>query len=398
MTDKIRELLDQRASELEKAEKLNETAEAENRDLSPEELKTFEAHMDSVRAFDARVERAEKLAAEPRHASTRPVERNQAPAVIKQRGDTFQSAMGAYLRRNDTGGLSGLMNENGEIEFRASNATDMNIGTAADGLYAVPTGFYNQVIARRDEGDLASKLRVRNIPGKGTTVNAPLDAEADGEFVSTSEAVAFDLDAPALGTKAFTLVKYSKQILLSVELLRDEDAKLMAFLSDFVARGMAKKRNELLITEVGTNGTSFKTFASTAAIVAGEPEAIVGNNDLDAYLDDNGSVAWVTRPSTHWAIKSITGNPRLYAGANESELLGYPVFKSSKVASPAAAAKSVYFGNWNYVGMREGDGFTLLRDPYSAASTGQVALWIYFDVVFGVLQAEAIGYGKQAAS
>ena len=37
-------------------------------------------------------------------------------------------------------------------------------------------------------------------------------------------------------------------------------------------------------------------------------------------------------------------------------------------------------------------GFTLLRDPYSAASTGQVKLWMHFRTVFKVLQPSAIGY------
>ena len=79
-------------------------------------------------------------------------------------------------------------------------------------------------------------------------------------------------------------------------------------------------------------------------------------------------------------------------------LLGYPVYMSQKVAAPAADAKSAYFGNWNYVGLREAPGFTFLRDPYSKASTGQVVLHYFFRTVYGVLQAEAIGYGEQASS
>lgn len=37
---------------------------------------------------------------------------------------------------------------------------------------------------------------------------------------------------------------------------------------------------------------------------------------------------------------------------------------------------------------------TFLRDPYSAAATGQVNLFYYFRVVFKVLLAEAVLYGK----
>jgi len=52
-------------------------------------------------------------------------------------------------------------------------------------------------------------------------------------------------------------------------------------------------------------------------------------------------------------------------------LLGYPVYMSQKAGDTVANAKSLYFGNWNYVGLREAPGFTFLRDPYSKASTGQ---------------------------
>ncbi len=309
-----------------------------------------------------------------------------APVVLKAGlGDNETKAYCHFLRTGQ---------ENSVV--KASNATDMNIGTAADGGNAVPTGHYQGIIARRDEGMLAQKLGVRNIPGIGTTVNVPLDAEADGEFVSTAEAAGGDLDAPALGQKAMTLVKYTKKVMISNELLEDEDSRLMAFLEDFVGRGMAKTHNGLLITEVGTNGTSLKTFASNAAIAVGELEAIMLGADISAYLDDSGSVAWVTTAPNYAKIASVTGNPRTYAIAEDpfrKTLLGLPIHFSNKVAAIATTAKSIYFGNWNFVGLREAPGFTVLRDPYSNAATGQLTLHYYFRAVYGVLQAEAVGYG-----
>lgn len=328
-----------------------------------------------------------------------------APAVLKNgRGDNFAKGLKAYIRSGDTGGVRDIMAGN-ELHFsNASNNTDMNVGTAADGGYVDPTGLFQQVIARRSEMSLPTRLGVRRIPGKGTTVNVPFDNEADGEFVSTNEAGNFDQDAPALGQASMTLVKYSKYITLSVELLEDEDAGLMNFLMDWVARGQAKTLNSLMLTEAAASGTSFKTTASATAIAAGEPEAVALNDTVAEYLDDAGSVAWVMRASTYSAISSLTGNARLYSDTNNGgnalrpPLLGYPVYFSNKVAAIAAEAKTAYFGNWNYMGWREAPGFTLLRDPYSAAGTGQVKLWMYFRTVFKVLQPGAIGYLVQKAA
>ena len=309
-------------------------------------------------------------------------------------GDTPEAAMARFIKTGDVGALRAFDSDGA---MKASNATDMNITTDADGGYLVPTGHYQGIIAKRDESDLASMLGCRQIPGKGTTVNVPIDNEDDGEFIAANESGTFDQDSPAVDVKAFTLVKYTKQINLTYELLEDEDSKLMSFIEDFIGRGSAKTRNNLLLTEVATNGTALKTFASATAIAMGEPEDIVYNNALAPYLDMSGSVAWVMQPAVLGEIRQLKGDQRQYAyamsDAGAFDLLGFPVKFSLKSGATAAATKSVYFGNWNLVGVRDGGGMQFLRDPYSNASKGWVNLFYYDRVVFGVLQAEAIGYG-----
>lgn len=357
-------------------------------------------------AIAARIEALDKEIS--RHDRLRQAER-MAPAAISApaynrlpRGDNFPTAFGHWVRTGDKGGLeaNGFMPvEGGGTEGytiqAASNATDMNIGTAADGGDTVPTGFYNQIIARRDETMLAARLPILRVPGVGTTVDVPYDNEADGELVVKAEAAAFDQDAPALAKKSLTLANYTKYTDVSYQLLEDTGVNLLAFLADFVGRGMAKTHNNLLLTEVAANGTALKTFASASAIAFGEPEDIVGNNDLAPYLDDEAAAAWVMRSSTMWDIKSLVGSDRQYAQNmdNGRTLLGYPVLFSQKAAAVAASAKSVYFGNWRQVGMREGNGLTFIRDPYTVAINAQVRLLWNFRTVYGVLQAEAIGYG-----
>lgn len=326
-------------------------------------------------------------------------------------GDTEQKAIAHWVKTGDFGAVPASMksvNGTGQavLSIKASNDTDMNVGTAADGGNAVPTGHFQNIVARRDEMMLANRLGVQNIPGVGTTVNVPVDAEDDGEFIATNEAAANDRDAPSIGTVAMTLAKYTKMVEMSDELMQDEDSRLMAFIENFVSRGMAKTHNSLLVTEVAANGTNLKTFAGAAAIAAGEIQDITFNDNLSYYLDDSNSVAWVTRPSTYGSIASIQGNDFIYddtpqgssvrTNGAKGSLAQYPVHFSNKVAALATGNKSILFGNWFYVGVRNAPEFTVLRDPYSAASTGQLRLHYYFRTVYKVLQAEAIGYGTQA--
>ena len=235
-------------------------------------------------------------------------------------------------------------------------------------------------------------------------MNVPLDDEDDGEFIATTESAGFDRDAPALGQKAMTLVMYTKKVDLTYQLLRDEDSRLMAFLDDFVGRGLAKTHNDLLLTEVAANGTAFKTFASATVIAVDELEVITYNEALSNYLDDTRSAAWVMQRAVHGEIVLLDdANTRRYANnqmGNEMgpNLLGFPVKYSAKSGATAASAKSVYFGNWNFVGLREDPGITMLRDPYTRSSYGEVILNYYFAAVYGVLQAEAIGYGKHPSA
>jgi hypothetical protein len=48
--------------------------------------------------------------------------------------------------------------------------------------------------------------------------------------------------------------------------------------------------------------------------------------------------------------------------------------------------------------MREAPGLTFLRDPFSAAGSGQVNLYYYFRAVYKVLLPAAVLYGKHPAS
>lgn len=389
----VKELRQERAEKIAGMTRLNVAAEGEERDLTEAEKVEYDGLKAAAALLAeriARLEEAQELEAEvERSQGTKTAgaqTRGKAPAWNKTKlGDSEERAFAHWIKTGDDGGIR---------ELRASNATDMNIGTNVDGQYLVPTGHYNQVIARRDEDMLANQIGVMRIPGQGTTVNVPVDNEADGEFVSTAEANEFDLDAPATAQVAMTLVKYTKQIKISYELLEDEDASLLSFLAEWVGRGLAKTHNSLLLTEARAGGTAALTLDSASTIGAGEPVELLYKQQGE-YLD--GSV-WVMARATEGIIRGLQGDSFLYnpnpAGSDRGrpEILGYPVYNSAYASAVAASAKSVIFGNFRYMGMREAPGITFLRDPYSLAYNGQVRLLYYFRTVYKTLQAEAIQY------
>jgi len=336
--------------------------------------------------------------AEIAKAETKTVKAGFGTNVVKAVGDpeSVTKAFKGYLLGNVSGEqYKGIMKE----ETKASNDTDMNVGTSADGGYAVPTGHYNGIIAKKNESALAQKLGVLQIPGTGTTVNVPVETGSANVLVSTAETVAYDRDAPVLAQKAMTLVKYTKKIPISEELIQDEDSRLFEFLNNYVGRAFALTENGLLVTEVLTNGSSLLTTASATVATATEIKSIP-YLIADGY--DESAFKWVMRRATEGTIRGMQGTVFLFdetpnGTANTRNISGYPVFHAAAAEAYGTTAKKfALFGDFSSVGQRSAPQFTVLRDPYSAADTGQIVLRYSMRTVFKVLDSSGVGYAKHA--
>jgi len=394
---KVIELRRQRAAVLDQADAIIQAALTEERALTDDEsgkVEGLKAEAERIQGQEAMAESLETL----RASAAKPVEQRKAPAHIQR--PTPDTAEGVFCRYIRSGGDDGALRE-----LRASNDTTMNITTAADGGDLVPTGHYQGIIERLRPQALYNILGVRMIPGVGTTVNVPIDNEADnGAFVSTAESSAFDRDAPAVTKIAMTLVKYTKKIDLTYELIQDEDSRLMEFLNVYVAQGMAATMNSLLVTEALADGTAGLTLDATTAIGAAEvPELLYKLSSEYA----RGNVAWLMRRATEGYLRGLLSTSNfLFApmptatgnGQVVSNLWGVPQFTDENMGQMTASGKSMLIANWSYMGMRLDPAITFLLDPYSRASYGETILHYYFRCDFEVLQAAAFQYATQAAA
>jgi len=321
--------------------------------------------------------------------------------------------MEAIVNEADTRSDVGMTeDEERQKYFAKYNADSLLRGNIAARFASYQIGITNGIIARRDEVMMRDRLGVMMVPGTGTTVNVPTDAEADGEFVATGEmgddnsTNVFDRDAPALGTVAMTLAKYTKKIEITDELLYDEDSRLLAFLENWLGRGMGRTHNDLLITELETSGTAGLTLDAAAAIGIAELPELVGK--LMPEYQDNAR--WIMHPTTWAYLNGLNGTSQFYMAPTPGSMLqgggngaagamgvwGFPLHLSSYATSYAASAKSLFFGNYEFVGNRESPGLTFLRDPYTV--DGKVILKYHFRTVYKVLQAEAVQYATHPSA
>ena len=86
--------------------------------------------------------------------------------VKTKRGDDEVKAFAYFVRTGDKGAI------------KASNDTDMNVGTPADGGDAVPTGHFQGIIARRDESMLAQRLASETFRAKARRLTFLLTTKA----------------------------------------------------------------------------------------------------------------------------------------------------------------------------------------------------------------------------
>lgn len=289
-------------------------------------------------------------------------------------------------------------------ELRASNAVDMEVGTAAEGGNLVPTGHYNRIIAQARPYDLTSMVGCRLIPGTATTVDVPLDDEGDnGQFVATDEEGEYDKDSPNLGKVSMTVVKYTKNVVVSEELLWGEESGLLDFLETYVGQGMAATLNTLMVAEALANGTAAVTADSATAIGSTEiPELMYS---LSEQYAAGPNVSWMMRRATEGYIRSISSSSVFTfaptpAGriGNQGELFGLPVWNAADMGALAASGKSLLIANWAYMGKRLSPAMTLLRDPYTLGSKGQVRFLYKFRADFAVLQSAAFQYLSHASA
>jgi HK97 family phage major capsid protein len=408
-----------------KMEAINAVSVAEKRDLNEDEQRRWDGLKAEAQFIQRQIDRADQIAGLPGVDNTgagnadqqslggvpayhsRPTKDNPDAIMmryIRSRGRDWRAAeemqaaaLEQYRNGDHVQNLEMRQALQEEREQRASNNTGMNITTAADGGNLVPTGHYGRIIARQDEVAISDRLGIMPVPGVGTTVNVPIDDEADGEFVTTGEmgddnsTNVFDRDAPAVGTVAMTLVKKTKKIELTDELLEDNDVNLMQWIERRVGIGLAKTDNGLIVTAALAGGTAALTLDGAAAITAAEiPELIFAQ--ADGYEDGS---AWLMKRATMGYLKGKTGDAFQFvstppsSGSNK-ELWGFPVYNTGSMAAIGAGNKPLVFGNFAYMGVRRAPGLTMLVDPYTV--DGKVVLKYYYRVVFKVLQAAAIIY------
>lgn len=389
------ELRHQRATVRERQKELVDRAEAENRDLTAEELNSFNAADADITALDARIERSERMERTPadngegRSRDIQNAERRGIPASpIELRSTPEYKAAGMRWMRE---GMAALTPEEREmltkgVDMRALSTVSMTAGgyTVAPNDFAAAVESAMQFYGgMREAATVITTDNGADLPFPTTN-----DTSNTGEIIGENGQVSQqDVTFGAVTMKAF--MYSSKLVLVPFQLLQDSAIDLGSFLADKFGERIGRIQNTHFTTGAGASQpTGIVNMA--AAGVSGASQTAVSADEL-INLQHSVDIAYRSRPGVRFMFHDQTlrdirklkdGNgqylwqPGLGQGIPNT-LLNTPYTVNNDMATMATGAKSILFGDLSKYIIRQVSGFTMLRLTERYADYMQVGFFGY---------------------
>lgn len=274
-------------------------------------------------------------------------------------------------------------------EWQAVRNT-MSTTTDSEGGYTVPTTVASSILdALKTYGGMRTVADVIRTAG-GEAMNFPTSdgTSEEGEIVGEN-AAATDADI-SFGTKGLGVYKYSSKVVtVPWELLQDSSADIEGFVRNRLQQRLGRITNKHFTIGTGVNQPTGLMVAATVG-KTGAVSAVPAIT-YDDLVDIEHSIDPAYRQNARWMfhddmlklirkVKDTEGRPIFVPGYEQGNPGGAPdrllnrnIAINQSVASPAAGAVSIAFGDFSYYKIRDVMAVTLFRFTDSAyTKKGQV--------------------------
>lgn len=218
----------------------------------------------------------------------------------------------------------------------------------------------------------------------------------EGEIIAEN-ATATDAD-PNVGVISLSTYKFSSKVItVPIELLQDSSVDIEAFLAGRLRTRVGRIQNRLFTLGTGTGQplglipaiTIGKTAATGGATSVSYDDLVDLQESIDEGYGQAGGLGWMFHQNTRRSIRKLkdTAGRPIWTPGYESgiskgapdELLGAPITINNHMATMAANADSIAFGDFSKYIVRDVMEYTLFRFTDSAyAKKGQVGFlaWV----------------------
>lgn len=279
-------------------------------------------------------------------------------------------------------------------EDRQAILNTMSVGTNTQGGYTVQTEVANSVIdALKQFGGMRTVAEVIQT-AMGNPIQYPTsDGTSEvGEIIGeNTTATAAD---PSFGAVSLPVYKFSSKIVaVPFELLQDSNVDIEAFVRNRLATRLGRITNTKFTVGTGSsepNGivtaatTGYTCANATSQVTAVLYDSLIElQHSVDPAYRALGNHGWMFNDSTLKKIRQmkdgqnrpifVPGYEVGVPGGMPDTLLGSPVWINQDVASMAASAKSILYGDFSFYKIRDVMDITMFRFTDSAyAKLGQV--------------------------
>ncbi len=273
----------------------------------------------------------------------------------------------------------------------------MSTTTSSQGGYTVPTEVAQQVADA-----LKSYGGVRPVADVITTSSSnPINFPTSDGTAETGELIAENTTAtaadPSFGVVTLTTYKFSSKIVaVPFELLRDSSVDMESFVRTRLATRLGRIQNSYFTTGTGSSQPNGVVTAAASGKVGttGQTTSVIFDDlvDLVHSVDPAyralGNCRFMLNDASLKVIRKIkdsAGRPIFVpgwdglAGPMADTILGYPAQINQDMATMAANAKSILFGDFSFYKIREEMGVTLFRfDDSVYIKLGQIGFlaWV----------------------
>lgn len=266
----------------------------------------------------------------------------------------------------------------------------MSTTTTTEGGYTVPVDVAGQISeVLKAYGGVRSVANVIQ-SNMGNDINFPTsDGTSEvGELIGqNTTATAAD---PSFGVVTLSTYKFSSKIVaVPFELLQDSAADVEAFVARRLGDRLGRVTNTYFTTGTGTSQPKGVVTAAASGKVGttGQTTSVIVDDLIDLVHSVDpayraGNCKFMMNDASLKVIRKLkdtAGRPVFLpgyeglGGAMGDSLLGYDVVINQDVATMAANAKSILFGDFSRYTIRDVMGFTLFRfDDSAYAKLGQV--------------------------
>lgn len=347
----------------------------------PEHQAQYDTAMAEVGAIDDQIKRHDAALAK--------IAENALDGNVQAFADDFVKTPGAHkgdnkaLRAFLTGGVRAMTPEDITVQQQRQTPdirAAMSTTTSGEGGYTVATEYYRQLTeAMKLTGGIravASTLQTST----GAQMNFPAaDATSEvGEIVGQNAAVT--AGDTTFSNLTMDVYKYSsKKIALPFELIQDSMFDIEGYIQALLATRIGRITGQHFTTGTGTGqpkglitaATVGKTAATGGATTVSYDDLVDLEHSVDPVYRAGLAVGYMMHDSTVKALRKLKdtqnrpifvpgyeqGNP----GGAPDRLLGRPIYINQDVASMAANAVSIAFGDFSKYLIREVMDLTLFR-------------------------------------